>query len=159
MTNKEGAASGLTTSGNTKPRPPTTKRKAGAIVRAKKCPPPAGVADRDHVARCIVREIKEGRGKSTRRCHLDIAWIKKKKRISNGENQIRRKLRACITRSKNWRYRYQERADGSGRRLYVMGGIRFDSATQMSARSWFVRGGRMRRGDKRSESAGRKFAL
>ena len=39
---------------------------------------PPELLTRDHVARCIVREIKEGRGTPHGGVYLDISWIKKK---------------------------------------------------------------------------------
>ncbi len=41
---------------------------------------PPELLTRDHVARCIVREIKEGRGSPHGGVFLDIAWIKEKTR-------------------------------------------------------------------------------
>src|SRR5689334_3889006 len=51
---------------------------------------PPELLTRDHVARCIVREIKEGRGTPHGGVYLDISWIKK--RLSNAEEHIKRKL-------------------------------------------------------------------
>src|SRR5687768_1666961 len=51
---------------------------------------PPELLTRDHVARCIVREIKEGRGSPHHGVFLDISWIKKK--ISNSEEHIKKKL-------------------------------------------------------------------
>ena len=51
---------------------------------------PPELLTRDHVARCIVREIKEGRGTPHGGVYLDISWIKKK--LSNAEEHIKRKL-------------------------------------------------------------------
>jgi succinate dehydrogenase / fumarate reductase flavoprotein subunit len=51
---------------------------------------PPDLLTRDHVARCIVREIKEGRGSPHGGVFLDISWIKKK--IPNAEEHIKRKL-------------------------------------------------------------------
>jgi len=62
---------------------------------------PPELLTRDHVARCIRREIKEGRGSPHGGVFLDIAWIKEK--ISNAPDHIKRKLPTCITSSKNWR--------------------------------------------------------
>ena len=39
---------------------------------------PPELLTRDHVARCIVREIKEGRGTPHGGVYLDISWIHKK---------------------------------------------------------------------------------
>src|SRR5207253_8402338 len=51
---------------------------------------PPELRTRDHVARCIVREIREGRGSPHGGVFLDISWIKK--RLSNAEDVIRKKL-------------------------------------------------------------------
>ena len=51
---------------------------------------PPELLTRDHVARCIVREIKEGRGTPHGGVYLDISWIRKK--LSNAEEHIKRKL-------------------------------------------------------------------
>ena len=47
---------------------------------------PPELLTRDHVARCITREIKEGRGSPHGGVFLDIAWIKEK--IPNTTNSI-----------------------------------------------------------------------
>ena len=39
---------------------------------------PPELLTRDHVSRCIVREIKEGRGSPHGGVYLDISWIKQK---------------------------------------------------------------------------------
>src|SRR4029453_11205191 len=51
---------------------------------------PPELLTRDHVARCIVREIREGRGSPHGGVFLDISWIKA--RIPRAEEHIRRKL-------------------------------------------------------------------
>src|SRR3954465_8641913 len=51
---------------------------------------PPELLTRDHVARCIVREIKEGRGSPHGGVFLDIAWIKQK--LPNAAEHIKRKL-------------------------------------------------------------------
>ena len=62
---------------------------------------PPELLTRDHVARCIVREIKEGRGSPHGGVFLDIAWIKKKLPNARGAHQDE-SCRACITSSNNW---------------------------------------------------------
>ena len=93
---------------------------------------PPELLTRDHVARCIVREIKAGRGSPHGGVFLDIAWIKKK--LSNGEDYIKRKLPSMY-------HQFKQLADIDITREpmevgptthYVMGGIRVDSDTQMS---------------------------
>ena len=51
---------------------------------------PPELLTRDHVARCIVREIKEGRGSPHGGVFLDISWIKEK--LPNAPEHIRKKL-------------------------------------------------------------------
>jgi succinate dehydrogenase / fumarate reductase flavoprotein subunit len=51
---------------------------------------PPELLTRDHVARCIVREVKEGRGSPHGGAFLDIAWIKEK--LPNAEEHIKKKL-------------------------------------------------------------------
>src|SRR5262249_11522121 len=58
---------------------------------------PPELLTRDHVARCIVREIKEGRGSPHGGVFLDISWIKKKSRMLR--NTSRKSCRVCIINS------------------------------------------------------------
>src|SRR5216117_2233073 len=51
---------------------------------------PPELLTRDHVSRCIVREIKEGRGSPHGGVFLDISWIKQK--IPNAPEHIKKKL-------------------------------------------------------------------
>src|SRR5256885_937020 len=51
---------------------------------------PPELLTRDHVARCIVREIKEGRGTPHGGVYLDIAWIKEK--LPHAAEHIKKKL-------------------------------------------------------------------
>ena len=51
---------------------------------------PPELLTRDHVARCINREVKAGRGSPHGGVYLDIAWIKKK--LPNAADHIKRKL-------------------------------------------------------------------
>ena len=51
---------------------------------------PPELLTRDHVARCINREVKAGRGSPHGGVFLDIAWIKKK--LPNAAEHIKRKL-------------------------------------------------------------------
>jgi succinate dehydrogenase flavoprotein subunit len=93
---------------------------------------PPELLTRDHVARCIVREIKEGRGTPHGGVLLDISWIKEK--IPNAAEHIRKKLPSMY-------HQFKELADIDITREpmevgptthYVMGGVRVDSDTQMS---------------------------
>ena len=58
---------------------------------------PPELLTRDHVARCIVREIREGRGSPHGGVYLDIAWIREK--LSNAEDISSASCPACITSS------------------------------------------------------------
>src|SRR2546429_7679460 len=51
---------------------------------------PPELLTRDHVARCIVREVKAGRGSPHGGVFLDIAWIKEK--LPNAAEHIKKKL-------------------------------------------------------------------
>ncbi|MEO5717126.1 MAG: FAD-binding protein, partial [Chthoniobacterales bacterium] len=93
---------------------------------------PPELLTRDHVARCIMREIKAGRGSPHGGVFLDIAWIKSK--LSNGAEHIKRKLPSMY-------YQFKQLADiditeepmeVGPTTHYVMGGIRVDADTQMS---------------------------
>ncbi len=94
---------------------------------------PPELLTRDHVARCIVREVREGRGSPHGGVFLDIAWIKE--RIKDSEAHIRRKLPSMY-------HQFKELAglditttpmEVGPTTHYVMGGVRVDGETQMSA--------------------------
>jgi succinate dehydrogenase flavoprotein subunit len=93
---------------------------------------PPELLTRDHIARCIVREIKEGRGSPHGGVYLDIAWIKKK--LSNSEEYIKRKLPSMYHQFKQLADIdiTQEPMEVGPTTHYVMGGIRVDPDTQMS---------------------------
>ncbi len=93
---------------------------------------PPELLTRDHVARCIVREIKEGRGSPHGGVYLDIAWIKK--RMAKGEDYIKRKLPSMYHQFKQLADIdiTKEPMEVGPTTHYVMGGIRVDSDTQMS---------------------------
>ena len=93
---------------------------------------PPELLTRDHVARCIVREIREGRGSPHGGVFLDIAWIREK--LKDGPAHIRRKLPSMY-------HQFRELAaiDITAEPMevgptthYVMGGVRVDGETQMS---------------------------
>ena len=93
---------------------------------------PPELLTRDHVARCIIREVKAGRGSPHGGVFLDIAWIKEKR--SDAEAHVRRKLPSMY-------HQFKELADLDITKEpmevgptthYVMGGIRVDGDTQMS---------------------------
>jgi succinate dehydrogenase / fumarate reductase flavoprotein subunit len=93
---------------------------------------PPELLTRDHVARCIVREVREGRGSPHGGVFLDIAWIKEK--IPNAPEHIKRKLPSMY-------HQFKQLADIDITQVpmeigptthYVMGGVRVDADTQMS---------------------------
>jgi succinate dehydrogenase / fumarate reductase flavoprotein subunit len=84
------------------------------------------------VARCIVREIKEGRGTPHGGVYLDISWIKKK--LSNSEEHIKRKLPSMYHQFKALGDIdiTQEPMEVGPTTHYIMGGVHVDADTQMS---------------------------
>ena len=94
---------------------------------------PPELLTRDHVARCIVREIKEGRGSPHGGVFLDIAWIKSK--LPDGAERIRKKLPSMYHQFKQLAgIDITETPMEVGPTThYVMGGVRVDPETQMSA--------------------------
>ena len=93
---------------------------------------PPELLTRDHVARCIVREIKAGRGSPHGGVYLDIAWIHKK--IPNAAEHIKRKLPSMYHQFKQLAGIdiTREPMEIGPTTHYVMGGVRVDSDTQMS---------------------------
>jgi succinate dehydrogenase / fumarate reductase flavoprotein subunit len=93
---------------------------------------PPELLTRDHVARCINREVKEGRGSPHGGVFLDIAWIKK--RIANAEDHIKRKLPSMYHQFKQLADIdiTKEPMEVGPTTHYVMGGIHVDADTQMS---------------------------
>jgi succinate dehydrogenase / fumarate reductase flavoprotein subunit len=94
---------------------------------------PPELLTRDHVARCIVKEIKEERGSPHGGVFLDIAWIKKK--IPNSEEHIRKKLPGMYHMFKKLADIdiTKEPMEIGPTTHYSMGGIRVDADTQMSS--------------------------
>ncbi len=94
---------------------------------------PPELLTRDHVARCIVREIKEGRGSPHGGVYLDIAWIKK--HISNSEEHIKKKLPGMYHQFKKLADIdiTKEPMEVGPTTHYAMGGIRVDGDTQASS--------------------------
>jgi succinate dehydrogenase / fumarate reductase, flavoprotein subunit len=93
---------------------------------------PPELLTRDHVARCIMREVREGRGSPHGGVFLDISWIKAK--IANAPEHIRKKLPSMY-------HQFKQLADiditaepmeVGPTTHYVMGGISVDGDTQMS---------------------------
>jgi len=94
---------------------------------------PPELLTRDHVARCIVRETKAGRGSPHGGVYLDISWIKEK--LPNAAEHIKRKLPSMY-------HQFKQLADVDitkepmeiGPTMhYMMGGVEVDPETQMSS--------------------------
>ena len=94
---------------------------------------PPELLTRDHVARCINREVREGRGSPHGGVFLDIAWIRK--RMQNSEEHIRRKLPSMYHQFKQLADIdiTKEPMEVGPTTHYVMGGVRVDADTQMSS--------------------------
>jgi len=93
---------------------------------------PPELLTRDHVARCIVRQIKEGKGSPHNGVYLDISWIKN--RMPHAAEHIKKKLPSMY-------HQFKKLADiditaepmeVGPTTHYMMGGIRVDADTQMS---------------------------
>jgi succinate dehydrogenase / fumarate reductase flavoprotein subunit len=93
---------------------------------------PPELLTRDHVARCIVREIKEGRGSPHGGVFLDIAWIRE--RISKSEAHIQKKLPSMYHQFKQLAGVdiTKEAMEVGPTTHYVMGGVNVNGETQMS---------------------------
>jgi succinate dehydrogenase / fumarate reductase, flavoprotein subunit len=93
---------------------------------------PPELLTRDHVARMIVREVREGRGSPHGGVFLDIAWIKEK--IQSAPEHIKKKLPSMY-------HQFMQLAgiditttpmEIGPTTHYIMGGIKVDGDTQMS---------------------------
>ena len=93
---------------------------------------PPELLTRDHVARCINREVKAGRGSPHGGVFLDISWIKQ--HIPNSEEYIKKKLPSMY-------HQFKQLADIDITKVpmevgptthYMMGGVRVDGESQMS---------------------------
>jgi succinate dehydrogenase flavoprotein subunit len=94
---------------------------------------PPELLTRDHVARAIVKEVRDGRGSPHGGVFLDISWIRSK--LPNAEEHIKKKLPSMY-------HQFKQLADIDITREpmevgptthYVMGGVRVDGDTQMSS--------------------------
>jgi succinate dehydrogenase / fumarate reductase flavoprotein subunit len=93
---------------------------------------PPELLTRDHVARCINREVKAGRGSPHGGVYLDIAWIKEK--LPNAAEHIKKKLPSMY-------HQFMQLAnlditttpmEVGPTTHYIMGGVRVDGDTQAS---------------------------
>lgn len=93
---------------------------------------PPELLTRDHVARCINREVKAGRGSPHGGVFLDIAWIKEK--LPNSVEHIKKKLPSMyhqFIQLANLDITTTPMEVGPTTH-YIMGGIRVDADTQAS---------------------------
>src|SRR5688572_9670898 len=93
---------------------------------------PPELLTRDHVARCIRREVREGRGSPHGGVFLDIAWIKE--RIPRAAAHIKKKLPSMYHQFKQLADIdiTQEPMEVGPTTHYMMGGVRVDADSQMS---------------------------
>jgi succinate dehydrogenase / fumarate reductase flavoprotein subunit len=93
---------------------------------------PPELLTRDHVARCIMREVRAGRGSPHGGVYLDISWIKD--RLPNATEHIKKKLPSMY-------HQFKELAGVDITREvmevgptthYVMGGVSVDGDSQMT---------------------------
>src|SRR3984893_13498457 len=93
---------------------------------------PPELLTRDHVARCILEEVKAGRGSPHGGVFLDIAWIKEK--IPNAAEHIKKKLPSMyhqFIQLANLDITKEPMEVGPTTH-YIMGGVRVNAETQMS---------------------------
>ncbi len=93
---------------------------------------PPELLTRDHVARCIRREVREGRGSPHGGVFLDISWIKAK--VSNAPEHIKKKLPSMYHQFKQLGDIdiTKEPMEVGPTTHYMMGGIKVDAESQMS---------------------------
>ena len=93
---------------------------------------PPELLTRDHVARKIVKEVKEGRGSPHGGAFLDIAWIKE--HISDSEAHIKKKLPSMYHQFKELAGIdiTKEPMEVGPTTHYAMGGIAVDADSQMT---------------------------
>jgi succinate dehydrogenase / fumarate reductase flavoprotein subunit len=93
---------------------------------------PPELLTRDHVARCINREVKAGRGSPHGGVFLDISWIKQ--RLPKSDDHIKRKLPSMYHQFKQLADLdiTKEPMEVGPTTHYMMGGIRVDGDSQMS---------------------------
>jgi succinate dehydrogenase / fumarate reductase flavoprotein subunit len=94
---------------------------------------PPELLTRDHVARAIMKEVREGRGSPHGGVFLDISWISSK--LSGAEEHIKKKLPSMYHQFKQLADIdiTKEPMEVGPTTHYVMGGIRVDGDTQMSS--------------------------
>jgi len=98
----------------------------------KSCRRPPELLTRDHVARCINREVKAGRGSPHGGVFLDISWIKEK--IPNSVEHIKKKLPSMYHQFKQLADLdiTSEPMEVGPTTHYMMGGVLVDGESQMT---------------------------
>ena len=93
---------------------------------------PPELLTRDHVARCIRREVRDGRGSPHGGVFLDIAWIKE--RLPNAPEHIKKKLPSMYHQFKQLADIdiTKEAMEVGPTTHYMMGGVKVDADSQMS---------------------------
>jgi succinate dehydrogenase / fumarate reductase, flavoprotein subunit len=93
---------------------------------------PPELLTRDHVSRCIVDEVKAGRGSPHGGVFLDIAWIKEK--LPNAAEHIKKKLPSMYHQFMQLANLdiTKEPMEVGPTTHYIMGGVRVNAETQMS---------------------------
>ncbi|NNF26463.1 MAG: fumarate reductase/succinate dehydrogenase flavoprotein subunit [Gemmatimonadetes bacterium] len=93
---------------------------------------PPELLTRDHVARMILKEVREGRGSPHGGAFLDIAWIKE--HVPEGAEHIKRKLPSMYHQFKQLADLdiTEEPMEVGPTTHYAMGGVRVDSESQMT---------------------------
>ena len=93
---------------------------------------PPELLTRDHVSRCIVDEVKAGRGSPHGGVFLDISWIKEK--IPNAADHIKKKLPSMYHQFMQLANLdiTKEPMEVGPTTHYIMGGVKVDAETQMT---------------------------
>ncbi len=93
---------------------------------------PPELLTRDHVSRCIVDEVKAGRGSPHGGVYLDISWIKEK--IPNAAEHIKKKLPSMYHQFMQLANLdiTKEPMEVGPTTHYIMGGVKVDAQTQMT---------------------------
>jgi succinate dehydrogenase / fumarate reductase flavoprotein subunit len=94
---------------------------------------PPELLTRDHVSRCIMNEVKAGRGSPHGGVFLDISWIREK--MPNAAEHIKRKLPSMYHQFMQLANLdiTKEPMEVGPTTHYIMGGVRVDAETQMSS--------------------------
>jgi succinate dehydrogenase / fumarate reductase flavoprotein subunit len=94
---------------------------------------PPELLTRDHVSRCIMDEVKAGRGSPHGGVFLDISWIKEK--LPNAAEHIKKKLPSMYHQFMQLANLdiTKEPMEVGPTTHYIMGGVRVNAETQMSS--------------------------